>query len=37
MELLSGFLFGIGIALGLIAVWIVIFATVILIDKFKKE
>ena len=35
MELLSGFLFGIGIALGLIAVWIIIFVAILLIDKFK--
>jgi hypothetical protein len=37
MDFLNGFLFGIGAALGIIFVWVLIFLSVILIDKFKKE
>ncbi len=35
MELLQGFLIGIGIALGIIAVWVLIFLSVLILDKFK--
>lgn len=35
MELLTGFLFGVGVALGLIIAWMLLFAVVMLIDKFK--